>query len=168
VTVVATSVARTLDAWGARLGRPVQQDGVEPLTWALAEMARSWSSTRYLEAVEYVHAFGRRIAAWWSLGCDLLLTPTTAEPPPLLGEMASTPDMPLKGFLRAAPFGAFTSSFNMSGQPAVSLPLYWTKEGLPVGVQLVAACGREDLLLRVASQLEQAAPWVQRRPSVSA
>jgi amidase len=168
VTVVATSVARTLDAWGARLGRPVQQDGVEPLTWALAEMARSWSSTRYLEAVEYVHTFGRRIAAWWSLGSDLLLTPTTAEPPPLLGEMASTPEIPLKGFLRAAPFGAFTSSFNMSGQPAVSLPLHWTKEGLPVGVQLVAASGREDLLLRVASQLEQAAPWVERRPSISA
>jgi len=168
VTVVAISVARTLDAWGARLGRPVQQDGVEPLTWALAETARSWSSTRYLEAVEYVHAFGRRMAAWWSLRSDLLLTPTTAEPPPLLGQMASTPDMPLKGFLRAAPFGAFTSSFNMSGQPAVSLPLHWTKEGLPVGVQLVAASGREDLLLRVASQLEQAAPWAQRRPSISA
>jgi amidase len=168
VSVVATSVARALDAWGARVGRSVQQESVEPLTWALAEMARSWSSTRYLEAVESVHAFGRRVAAWWSLGFDLLLTPTTAEPPPLLGEMTSPPDVPLKGFLRAAPFGAFTSSFNMSGQPAVSLPLHWTQGGLPVGVQLVAATGREDLLLRVASQLEQAAPWAQKRPPVSA
>jgi len=168
VTVVAVSVARALEIWGAKVGRPVLQDSVEPLTWALAEMARSWSSTRYLEAVESVHAFGRRLAAWWSRGFDLLLTPTTAEPAPLLGEMTSPPDAPLKGFLRAAPFGAFTSSFNMSGQPAVSLPLHWTRDGLPVGVQLVAAAGREDLLLRVASQLEAAAPWAHKRPPVSA
>ena len=167
VTVVATSVARALDAWSLRVGRPVQQESVEPLTWALAETARSWTSTRYLEAIESVHAFGRRVATWWSEGFDLLLTPTTAEPAPLLGEMTSPSDMPLKGFLRAAPFGAFTSFFNMSGQPAVSLPLHWTQKGLPVGVQLVAATGREDLLVRVASQLEQAAPWAQRRPPVS-
>jgi amidase len=168
VTVVAVSVARALETWGARVGRPVLQDSVEPLTWALAEMARSWSSTRYLEALESAHAFGRRLASWWSRGFDLLLTPTTAEPAPLLGEMTSPPELPLKGFLRAAPFGAFTSSFNMSGQPAVSLPLHWTRDGLPVGVQLVAAAGREDLLLRVASQLEAAAPWAHQRPPVSA
>ncbi len=166
ITVVAISVARALETWGARVGRPVPPDGVEPLTWTLAEMARSWSSTRYLEAVESVHAFGRRLAAWWSHGFDLLLTPTTAEPPPLLGEMTSPPDAPLKGLWRATPFGAFTSSFNMSGQPAVSLPLHWTRGGLPVGVQLVAATGREDLLLRVASQLEEAAPWAHRRPPI--
>jgi amidase len=168
VTVVAVSVARALETWSAKVGRPVEKGGVEPLTWALAEMARSWSSTRYLEALESVHAFGRRLAGWWEKGFDLLLTPTTAEPAPLLGEMTSPPEMPLKGFLRAAPFGAFTSSFNMSGQPAVSLPLHWSRDGLPVGVQLVAAVGREDLLLRVASQLEEAAPWAQRRPPVSA
>jgi amidase len=168
VTVVAVSVARALETWSAKVGRPVEKGGVEPLTWALAEMARSWSSTRYLEALESAHAFGRRLAGWWEKGFDLLLTPTTAEPAPLLGEMTSPPEMPLKGFLRAAPFGAFTSSFNMSGQPAVSLPLHWSRDGLPVGVQLVAAVGREDLLLRVASQLEEAAPWAQRRPPVSA
>jgi amidase len=168
VTVVAVSVARALETWSSRVGRAVEKDSVEPLTWALAEMARTWSSTRYLEAIESVHAFGRRVAAWWDQGFDLLLTPTTAEPAPLLGEMTSPPDVPLKGFLRAAPFGAFTSSFNLSGQPAVSLPLHWTREGLPVGVQLVAAMGREDLLLRVASQLEEAAPWAQRRPPISA
>jgi amidase len=168
VSVVAISVARALETWGAKVGRPVEKDDVEPLTWALAEMARSWSSTRYLEAIESVHAFGRRIAAWWEQGFDLLVTPTTAEPAPRLGEMTSSQETPLKGFVRAAPFGAFTSSFNMSGQPAVSLPLHWTREGLPVGVQLVAAVGREDLLLRVASQLEEAAPWAQRRAPISA
>ena len=70
--------------------------------------------------------------------------------------------------MRAAPFGAFTSAFNLTGQPAISLPLHWTPDGLPVGVQLVAAYGREDLLLRVAAQLEQAAPWVGLLPGLHA
>lgn len=67
---------------------------------------------------------------------------------------------------RAACF--FTRPFNITGQPAISLPLHWTPEGLPVGVQLVAPMGREDLLIRVASQLEQARPWIGRRPPVHA
>jgi len=168
VTVVATSVARALDAWGEKVGRKVTQDDVETLTWALAETARSWTPTRYLEALESVHAFGRRLATWWEGGYDLLLTPTAAEPAALLGEMTSPPDVPLKGFFRAAPFGAYTSSFNMSGQPAISLPLHHSSQGLPIGVQLVAATGREDLLLRVAAQLESAAPWKNRRPPIYA
>jgi amidase len=65
-------------------------------------------------------------------------------------------------------FIPYTAQFNMTGQPAVSLPMHWTPDGLPVGVQLVAAYGREDLLVRVASQLEQAAPWHERRPQVYA
>jgi amidase len=70
--------------------------------------------------------------------------------------------------MRAAPFGGFTLPFNMSGQPAISLPTHWTANDLPVGSQLVAAFGREDLLLRVAAQVEQAAPWAERRPRVHA
>ena len=104
------------------------------------------------------------MAAWWASGFDLLVTPTTAQPPPRLGALASPPDAPLEGFVRAAPYGAFTAVFNLTGQPAISLPLHWTADGLPVGVQLVAAFGREDLLLRVAAQLEQARPWKDRRP----
>jgi len=69
---------------------------------------------------------------------------------------------------RAIPYGIFTASFNATGQPAISLPLHWSEEGLPIGVQLVGDMGREDLLLRVAAQLEEAAPWAQRRPPVFA
>ena len=82
--------------------------------------------------------------------------------------MGSTAEEPVRGFLRAAPFGAFTSLFNQTGQPALSLPLHQTDDGLPIGVQLVAAMGREDLLLRVAAQLEARVPWSGRRPPLFA
>jgi amidase len=115
-----------------------------------------------------VHAYGRRLATWWEDGFDLLLTPTTAAPPPALGHLTSTPEEPLRAFVRAAPYGVFTFPFNMSGQPAISLPTAWTDDGLPLGTQLVADSGREDLLLRVAATVEAAAPWAGRRPRVHA
>jgi amidase len=123
---------------------------------------------RVLHAIETMHALGRRLAAWWAEGFDLLLTPTAALPPPLLGHFECTSEQPLKGYFNAAPFGAFTMAFNMSGQPAISLPMHTTADGLPVGAQLVAATGREDLLLRVAAQLETARPWGARRGVVHA
>ena len=168
VTVVGANVARALEAWGEKLGRTLTEADVEVLTWGVAQIARTWPTTRYLQAVEFVHGFGRRVAAWWQGGFDLLLTPAVAEPPPPLGTFASPSDVPLKGFLRAAPFGAYTSFFNQTGQPAISLPVHWTAHGLPVGAQLVAATGREDLLFRVAAQLEEALPWRGRRAPVSA
>ncbi|MGE5617566.1 MAG: amidase family protein, partial [Candidatus Woesearchaeota archaeon] len=99
---------------------------------------------------------------------DLLLTPTCAEPPPRLGEFEAPAENPLAPIVRATPFAIFTAGFNTSGQPAISLPLHMTADGLPVGVQLVAAYGREDVLLRVAAQLEEACPWADRRPSLHA
>ena len=74
----------------------------------------------------------------------------------------------MRAFQRARPSGAFTALFNVTGQPAISLPLHWTEDGLPIGVQLVAPYGREDLLIRVAAQLERAQPWADRRPPVFA
>ena len=85
----------------------------------------------------------------------------------LLGTFDSPPDNPLAGFLRAAAFTPFTPPFNVTGQPAISLPLAQTQEGLPIGVQLVAAYGREDVLFRVAAQLEEASPWTNRCPPIS-
>ena len=94
-----------------------------------------------------------------------LLTPTLGEPPCLLGEF-NTPDEPFLGFIRAGTFVPYTPLANMAGTPAISLPLSWNDEGLPIGSHLMAAYGREDLLLRVASQLETARPWADRRPPV--
>jgi amidase len=168
VTVVSTNVTRALDAWSAKVGKAIGQSEVEILTWALAERGRGTGAADLLATLEYVHAFGRRLAAWWGEGFDLLLTPTVGAPPPELGWLSSTADEPLRAFFRAAPYGAFTFPFNMSGQPAISLPVSLSAERLPVGAQLVAATGREDLLLAVAAQIEQATPWAERRPPVHA
>lgn len=168
VTVVSCNTARALDAQAEATGRPLGQADVEPLTWALAEAGRRTAAPQLLATLQRVHAFGRRLAAWWASGFDLLLTPTCAEPPPPLGHFAGPPENQVAGLLRAAPFGAYTSAFNASGQPAISLPLAWSADGLPIGVQLVAATGGEALLLQVAAQLEAARPWAGRRPEVHA
>jgi amidase len=154
--------------WPARLGRPIGQDDVEPLTWALAELGRSASASDFLAAREWLQSVSRDVALWYEDGFDVLVTPTLAQRPPKLGEFDSEPDNPLHGLLRAAGLCPFTPPFNVTGQPAVSLPIHWSNDGLPIGVQLVAPFGREDVLLRVASQLELAAPWSDRRPPVSA
>jgi len=160
--------AAGLDAFGAAIGRAITADDVEPLTWAMAEAGRAVTSGQYLAAVASMERFGRDVAAWWDSGFDLLLTPTLAEPPVPLGTFASPPDEPLAGFLRAGAFTPFTPPFNATGQPAVSLPWRENADGLPIGVHLVAAYGREDVLVRVASQVEAAHPWASRRPPVHA
>lgn len=160
--------AATLDGHGQAIGRPITADEVEPLTWAMAEAGRAVTAGQYLAAVAAMEVFGRRLAEWWDGGFDLLLTPTLAEPPVELGTFRSPPDDPLAGFLRAGAFTPFTPPFNATGQPAVSLPWHQNGDGLPIGVQLVAAYGREDVLLRVASQMEAAHPWSARRPGVHA
>jgi amidase len=168
INVISANTARALDVCGERIGRSLTAADAEPLTWAVAERGRRIGAAGLLASLEYVHAFSRRLAAWWHDGFDLLLTPTSAAPPPKLGVVSSTPEEPFRAFVRSAPYGAFTSPFNMSGQPAISLPLHWTADGLPVGVQLAAAYGREDLLLQIAAQLELAAPWKNRRPKIHA
>jgi amidase len=166
--IVSCATARALDAWSEKTGRQIGGSDVEPMTWAVAELGRGVTGPQYVRAVSLAQAQTRRIGRWWAEGFDLLLTPTVAEPPPPLGTFHSPPEDPLRGFLRAGSFGAFTSTFNATGQPAISLPLHWNAQHLPIGVQLVAAYGREDLLIRIAAQLEQARPWADRRPPVHA
>lgn len=158
-----------LKYWSAAIGRELGEADVEPCTWALAEQGRTHSGGDLLRAIEHAQASSRRTASWWAEdGFDLLLTPTCGEPPPLLGEFDAPPDNPVAPIVRAIPFATFTAPFNTTGQPAISLPLHVTADGLPVGVQLVASYGREDLLLRVAAQLEEASPWAELMPPVHA
>ena len=103
---------------------------------------------------------------WWADGWDLLLTPTLAEPPPPLTEFENDTEHPTAPMRRAGRFAVFTPPFNMSGQPVISLPLHCNAEGLPIGIQLAAGYGREDVLIRVASQLESAHPWSSDHPAI--
>lgn len=160
--------ARDLDDYAGFVGNPVTEGDVEPLTWALAQSGWEVTASQYIEAVSALQRFTRRLAGWWDGGFDLLLTPTLGEPPVPLGTFDAQPDNPLQGFFRAGQFVPCCAQFNITGQPAISLPLSWNAEGLPIGSQLVAAYGREDVLLRAASQLEQARPWADRRPPVHA
>ncbi|MEW6475160.1 MAG: amidase family protein [Actinomycetota bacterium] len=172
MTLWSAGVALGLDGWSARVGAVIGADDVEPLTWALAELARALPAPALLRSLDWLLRTSRLVAEWWeppdgSAGFDVLLTPTLAEPPVLLGTFDATPDNPLAGFTRAASFTPFTPPFNVTGQPAISLPTAQTRDGLPIGVQLVAAYGREDVLLRVAAQLEEADPWANRCPPIS-
>ena len=164
-----SGTAVVLDFWSMRTGSQIGPDDVEPLTWALAEQGRGHSGPDYLGAVGYAQLVARTLADWWAGGFDLLLTPTMALPPAEIGSMGNgREENPMLPIVRAMPYAIFAGGFNVSGQPAISLPLHWSGEGLPIGVQLVAAYGREDLLLRVASQLEEARPWAERRPPLFA
>ncbi len=176
LTLWAAGVALGLETWSRRTGRRIREEDVEPLTWALAETGDAIGAMALLSAHAWLSEGNRDVAQWWRNGggttgrdgFDLLLTPTLAEPPVPLGTFAGEPDNRLEGLFRAGAFCPFTPPFNVTGQPAISLPLHWTPSELPVGVQLVAAYGAEGVLLRVASQLEEARPWAGRRPPVAA
>jgi amidase len=164
VTLIAPDTELELREYEALLGRPLRDEELEPRNRGYRR-AGGLSAVDYLAARTWMSGWARRVASWWG-DHDLLLTPTVAAPPPPLGWF--TAEGPAREGARIASFIPYTAQFNMTGQPAVSLPLHWTPDGLPVGVQLVGAFGREDVLVRVAAQLEAAQPWADRRPPISA
>ena len=162
----AVQLAMAARQFGQTLGRELTADDIEPVNWVHVERARRLTAVDYAAAEVAGWAFRRTLQQWWADGWDLLLTPTVAEPPLPLTEFENNPEHPTAPMRRAGQFAAFTPPFNMSGQPAISLPLHRNAEGLPIGVQLAAAYGREDILIRVAAQLEAAHPWLSERPLI--
>ncbi|NQZ99102.1 MAG: amidase [Myxococcales bacterium] len=159
--VVAASLAASLEVWSERIGREIALDELEPVNASAIQAARALRAVDYITARNALHAYARRVVAWWETR-DLLLTPTLTDPPPRLGEVRG--DLSAEdGLALRRRFGWLTPPFNITGQPAISLPVHWTAAGLPIGVQLVAAPGREDLLVRVAAQLEATFDWASRR-----
>jgi amidase len=147
-----------------RLGRAVGPDDVEPFLWSVAHLdVRPVSDAEHRAHALAERRWIRRVRRFWHR-FDLLVTPTVHEPPPRLAELEPPAEQPWRLLDRIAPHMTFTEPWNATGQPAISLPLHATREGLPIGVQLVAAPGRDDLLLRVASSLERACPWRDRTP----
>lgn len=177
VTVKA-DVARMMRAWtdivavgtalgirGALKGRPLTEDLVEGVGRGAMAHAETLHPTRYLEAVGEIHAFGRQMAAEFD-GIDILLSATLAEPPAKVGRFShATTDYVA---YRTGPQGIFAYSpfcavFNASGQPAASLPLGWSSDGLPVGIHLAAAFGQDETLISLCAEVERAAPWGGKR-----
>ena len=169
--VVATHVAHDIDAWGRAIGRELVEEDVETRNWMFAALGRGLSAPDYLDAVYWQQAWSRHMSEWWrgstaddTDGFDILVTPVINGTPPPLGWLTD----PVDGLQRVTDLMQYTAQFNVTGQPAISLPLWWSEDGLPIGVQFVAPFGREDLLIRLASELEAAHPWAGRVPPVHA
>ncbi|MEZ4331045.1 MAG: amidase [Myxococcota bacterium] len=155
--VVAACLAAELADWSRRLGRPIGSAELEPRNRMTIEGARSITGAQVIEAREWLAAWSRRIVGWFG-DWDLLLTPVLTQPSIRLGELPVEPTADELDAMRRR-LGWLPGAWNVTGQPAISVPAGRTPEGLPVGIQLVAGWGREDLLLRVARWLERVQPW---------
>ena len=167
VVIVAAATSAELDYWESVAGRPLTDADFEWSNLAFQHIGRRLSAPEYLAAEMYLQRWCRRVLEWWhpldgSAGFDVLVTPTLNGPPPPIGYLSerATTTKRLTAMLQ------YTSQFNLTGQPAISLPLHWTAGGLPVGVQFVGGFAAEDVLLRLAGQLEAAQPWADRHPPV--
>jgi amidase len=167
LTIWAAGVPWGIDGIGRLTGRQPSPDKFEPLTWALYEQGKQTTAGDYLIAVTALQQMSRTVAQF-SQRYDLWLTPTLGSPPPKLGHFNATPDNRRAGLEKAIEFVPFTPLQNATGQPGMSVPLYWNGDGLPVGVHFAARFGDEATLFRLAAQLEDARSWANRRPPVSA
>ena len=162
--IIGCNLWNTLSARAETLGRTLGPDDVEPITWLWAQACKDLSGPEYALAIQAMHRVGRALAAFFA-DFDLLLSPTMAKPPIPLGvmDMASSDldDYFDRLLMDEIPF---TPLFNESGGPAMSVPLHWTEDGLPVGIHFGAPFGDEATLFRLAAQLEEAKPWADRRP----
>ncbi len=157
ITVWNTSMAY----WGVQ-----DWSKVEPLSAAMREAAMNTNSLDYVQAVVGMQIFTRHLVEAWGRDFDVYLTPTIAIEPPKIGALYEDVKDPTDPLMRSADMAAFTPLFNVTGQPAISLPLHWSERGLPIGIQLVGKPWGEAELIRLSSQLEQAMPWRDRRPPI--
>jgi amidase len=167
-TVYNAATAWIIDYWIRRLGRSPADDELEPLTRAFWAMGHAVSAAAYLRAVEVLQRYARGVAHFLA-NYHGWLAPTLSSPPALLGEITSTPDAPLRALER----GGQTVDYphvvaNITGNPAMSLPLWCNADGLPIGVHMLGRYGDEATLFRLAGQLEAARPWSARLPPVHA
>jgi amidase len=163
--VAAVLGAMSLVVGEMMIGRAPKEEDFERSTWELFQQGKTVNGVQHAMDIEVMRQFSRQIA----MDCepfDVVITPTMPQPPVKLGTF-NQDGMGADGFLHLiGPHTAFTMPFNVSGQPAISLPLHWTEDGLPVGVQFAARYAEEAVLMRLAGQIEKARPWIQRRPPV--
>ena len=167
--IVGANVRATIAERCEVLGREPRDDELEPITRATAATGEQSDAAAYARATRTVHAVGRRLAAFFGEGFDVLLSPTMAAPPAKLGvlSLSNRGDDYLPALLQTI---GFTQLMNVCGNPAASAPLGWggANGDLPIGVQIAAPVGGEGVLLRLAAQLERERPWIDRKPPCSA
>lgn len=161
--IIAANIATLLDNEAARRSQPIKRGEVEDLTLEMYERGKSISATDYIKAIQIAHAFGR-LSARAFMGFDMLLTATLGCPPVPIGWLRG--GKPSAYMQRLLTFMPNTQPFNVSGQPAMTVPLSQSRAGLPVGVQFVGQPAGEATLFRLAAQLERSAPWTSRHPNL--
>lgn len=153
--------------WEKELDKELRQDQFEPLTWTSYQAGLKRTGAYYLAVVEELQRFSRKIARFYNESdYDVILSPTMTIPPTKLGAFQPTSDDPMRGFRASSAFCAFTEIQNITGQPAMSVPLFWNEGNVPIGVQFAGRFGDEATLFRLAAQLEQARPWIDRKPPI--
>ena len=155
---IAASVVASIEAEAARRGRPIEQDEIEPLTWAMFRRGQSVSGGDYVRGLAAIHAYGRAMAGLFET-YDVLLLATLGGPAIPVGYLTEDSN---RGTERLFEFMPNTQAFNNSGQPCISMPLAWSAGGLPLGILFVGRMAVEATLFRLAAQIEQATPWFDR------
>ena len=161
-----TPVTMGLRFGGMVTGREPSPELMEPLSWEMWKSVRDHSALDYLFARTQLTAMARTIVALWETH-DVLITPALAQRPLPIGEIDACSDDPWDDFHRSGVFTPFTPLFNVTGQPAISLPLFHGDDGLPTAIQVVGRPADEATLLSLAAQLEAARPWADRRPELA-
>ena len=165
--ILAAGFTWVIKDWGRRTGREPTEEDFEPFVWAFTNVGRGTSVADYLLALQDLQSVSRQLARFF-VDHDVWLTPTLGDPPLPLGTWGFSGEDPLELRRRVAGFSPFTYLSNATGQPAMSVPLHWNAQGLPIGTHFVGRTGEEATLFRLAGQLEAARPWAGRRPPVSA
>ena len=161
ITIIRVSLAQELESLRDIIARPWMSEDVENGTWINYQRGLKVSAVDYALARERLNAWAREVISWWK-SYDLLVLPTLATLPPKIGYLVNGAER--ERTERLAATIPFTPQFNVTGQPAMSLPLHWSDEGLPVGVQLVAEPGGDELLMSLGGELEISMPWHNRHP----
>ncbi len=160
--IIASNIAATVDARLEALGRPLQQGDLEVSTNAMAEIGRTITASDYTKSILFMHQLGRRFATFHET-YDIHLAPVIGLPPVPLGTLDMMSEDSDNYVEQLRLFCPYTGMFNMTGQPSMSMPLYWTDDGLPIGTMFTSRFGDEATLFQLAGQLERAAPWANRR-----
>ncbi len=162
-TIIAGNVRASIDSHAMKTGATPSAELLEKITWMFFESGAQASAADYARAVLAVHQTGRLVGRFFER-YDALLTPTLPKPPAKLGVFDMNTNDPDAYGRAIGLFTAFTAPFNASGNPAMSLPLHWSKDNVPIGLQIAGQYGAEGTLFRLAAQLERARPWADRRP----